>query len=79
MHKLLPDHIDPFRYAEQKLRLVGKTDLKEMQRLGDLLHSQAGEVIVSLDFGVDEQGVTFLKGHLCSFQVFRSTLRMSLS
>ena len=62
--RLLPEHIDPFRYAEQKLRLQGVVSIAGMKRLESLLHHHEGEVVVHLQFGVDEQGLAYIKGHL---------------
>jgi uncharacterized protein len=62
-YKFIPEHIDPFRYAEQNLRLEGAVKIADMQRLSSNLNS-SGEVAVDLQFGVDEQRVTFIKGHL---------------
>ena len=62
--KLLPEHIDPFRYAEQTLTLKGFVSLSDMSRLTGSLSSTAGEVTADLQFGIDEQGLAFIKGHL---------------
>lgn len=67
MEKFIPEHIDPFRYAEQNLHLDGLVKLTDMARLSSNLSSATGNndmVTVNLQFGVDEQGITFLKGHL---------------
>ena len=62
--KLIPEHIDPFRFAEQNLTLDGAVKLADMPRLGINLVSQDALVKARLTFGVDEQRVTFLKGHV---------------
>ena len=62
--KLLPEHIDPYRYAEQALRLSGEAKLTDMHRLESMIGSQEDKASVELHFGVDEQGISFLKGHL---------------
>jgi uncharacterized protein len=62
--RLLPEHIDPFRYAEQKLRLEGIVSLAGMKRLGSLINSHEGEVVVLLQFSIDEQRLPYVKGHL---------------
>lgn len=62
--KFIPEHIDPFRYAEQNLRLDGVVKIADMQRLSSNLSSNEDVVAVNFQFGKDEQGVTFLKGHL---------------
>lgn len=62
--KFLPEHIDPFRFAEQGLGLDGIVKLADMPRLSSLIVNKDGNVSVKLNFGIDEQGVIFLKGHL---------------
>ena len=62
--KIIPEHIDPFRYAEQNLRLDGAVKIADMQRLRSNVNSSGDSVTVDLQFGVDEQGVTFIKGWL---------------
>ena len=62
--KLIPEHIDPFRFAEQNLRLDGIVKIVDMHRLSASLSSNNAPVEVSLQFGVDEQKITYLKGHL---------------
>jgi uncharacterized protein len=63
--KFIPEHIDPFRYADQSLGLSGVVKIADMQRLSANVNpSDDTTVAVDLQFGVDEQGVTFLKGHL---------------
>lgn len=62
--KFIPEHIDPFRYAEQNLHLDGAVKIMDLHRLSSLLDSSDDVVAVDLQFGRDEQGITFLKGHL---------------
>lgn len=62
--KFIPEHIDPFRYAEQSLKLDGAVKVAEMQRLSSSLQPGDELVDVHLEFGKDEQGVTFIKGDL---------------
>ena len=62
--KFIPEHIDPFRFAEQDLRLDGVVKIIDMHRLSASLSADNNPVAVSLEFGRDEQGVAFLKGHL---------------
>lgn len=60
----LPVHIDPLRMAETRRLLQGHVDLAEMARLGDALLGNDGSVAVSLEFGIDEEGIRFMRGHL---------------
>ena len=63
--KIIPEHIDPFRYAEQSLGLEGILHIADMKRLNANVAAKEGSIVrVSLQFGVDEQRVTFLTGHL---------------
>lgn len=62
--KFIPEHIDPFRYAEQSLGLDGMLKIADMQRLSANVMAGDDTVAVKLQFGIDEQGVTFLTGHL---------------
>lgn len=65
--KFIPEHIDPFRYAEQSLCLKGAVNIAEMQRLSATTVCASGDTVaVDLQFGVDEQGITFLKGRLAT-------------
>jgi uncharacterized protein len=66
MDKLIPEHVDPYRYAEQKLGLDGVVKLVDMQRLNATRPSAPeGELAnVNLQFGTDEQGLAYLKGHI---------------
>ncbi len=64
--KFIPEHVDPFRLAEQNLRLDGAVKLIDMHRLNISRPNVSDEerVNVKLHFGVDEQGTTYLKGHV---------------
>lgn len=62
--KIIPEHVDPFRYAEQGLSLDGIVKLTEMQRLAASLMDKNAIVTVNLKFGMDEQKITYLNGHL---------------
>ena len=62
--KLIPEHIDPYRFAEQSLHLDGAVKLADMPRLSAILSASDEKASVQLHFGVDEQGLNFIKGHL---------------
>jgi len=65
MHKdNLPLRVDPFRFADQSLSLSGVLLIKDMPRLCSSLSSDEGDVKVDLIFGVDEEGLRYLKGHM---------------
>lgn len=60
----LPLKIDPFRFADNATRLHGNLAIKEMHRLCTSLASDEGNVEVDINFGTDELGKRFLRGHL---------------
>lgn len=62
--KFIPEHIDPFRYAEQGLHLTGIVKIEDLQRLSSNVSANNDVIKADLQFGVDEQEMTFLKGHL---------------
>ena len=62
---MLPTKIvDPFRSAENAIHLQGILSVKNMERLCSSLNSDSGEVNVSMEFGVDEQEIPFIRGEL---------------
>ncbi len=60
----LPVHIDPLRMAEQGRLLEGQYSIAEMDRLHDSLLDSSGDVAVSLEFGIDAEGIRYMKGRL---------------
>lgn len=62
--KFIPEHIDPFRYADQSLGLSGRVKTEDMKRLSANVSSSDDMVTVDLQFGIDEQKIAYLKGHL---------------
>lgn len=62
--KFIPEHIDPYRFAEQSLSIEGSVKIADMSRLVTSLASNEGNANVQLTFGIDQQGLTFLKGHI---------------
>lgn len=62
--KLIPEHIDPFRYAEQGLQIAGIAKMQDMPRLALTIGLNTDHAKVDLRFGVDEQQITYLKGRL---------------
>lgn len=62
----LPTKIDPIRFAEHAIRLQGVLLLKDMPRLSSSLSSHEGVVNVVFQFGVDEQGIRFLRGEFAT-------------
>jgi uncharacterized protein len=58
----IPIKVDPFRFADNAIRLHGVLQVKDMQRLCGSLHSTEGEVEVNVRFGVDEQGMRYMRG-----------------
>lgn len=62
----LPVHIDPLRMAEAGRLFEGSYSLAEMDRLHDSLLDSSGKVTVSLEFGIDAEGIRYMKGRLQS-------------
>ena len=60
----LPVHIDPLRMAEAGRLFEGGYALEEMDRLHDSLLDGSGKVTVSLEFGIDAEGIRYMKGRL---------------
>lgn len=60
----LPQQVDPFRFAENATRLRGTLSIQNMQRLLTSLYSDEGEVTIVMEFGIDEQKIRFLQGHI---------------
>lgn len=60
----IPDHIDPYRMAEQSQHLSGCLQVSEMPRLANNILPSDAMVEVNLDFNRDEQGVYSLIGQL---------------
>jgi len=60
----IPEYIDPYRSASQHLRVIGIVPKSEMKRLDSTMLLGEPNVDVDLQFGMDEQDITFLKGHL---------------
>lgn len=59
---LLPHKVDPFRFAENEIRLEGTLLIKDMHRLAASVNNDTGKVDVKVNFGVDEQGIHFIRG-----------------
>lgn len=59
---LLPGKVDPFRFADNRVHVQGKLLVKEMSRLCASLNNDAGEVMANVQFGVDEQGMRYMRG-----------------
>ncbi len=68
---LLPQKVDPFRFADNEISLEGVIPIKDMERLSPSLGSDTGQVKVSVAFGVDEQGTRFMRGHYSAHVVLQ--------
>lgn len=60
----LPVQVDPFRFANNAICLQGPLYIKDMQRLVSGLYTSDGAIRVSMEFGVDRQGIHFLRGQI---------------
>ena len=60
----LPVHIDPIRMAETRRLLKGHVPFSELKRLGESLVETGGNVEVSLEFGIDAEGIRYMNGRI---------------
>jgi uncharacterized protein len=58
----LPIYVDAARFAEKAANLHGTLAIKDMPRLVSSLANQEGEVVIDANFGIDTQGIKFIKG-----------------
>lgn len=67
MEKYIPDHVDPYRLAEQGIQLLDqRVKIDDLSRLKVLVLPDDTKISVDLHFGVDEQGLTNLKGKVAT-------------
>lgn len=59
----IPEKVNPYRLAEAKASLHGVVSIKELQRLCTSLADDSGDVLINTSFGIDENGVRYIKGH----------------
>ncbi|MBE0438936.1 MAG: DUF177 domain-containing protein [Gammaproteobacteria bacterium] len=62
MHQKLPKELDPFRLAQNGLKLEGQIPLADLPRLTQSLLSDQGMVDVKMAFDIDEVGTPYMKG-----------------
>jgi len=62
MHQKLPKEIDPFRLAQNGLKLEGLLPLAGLSRLAKYLHNTEGEADIKMDFETDEVGTPYMRG-----------------
>lgn len=60
----LPQYVQPARLAETGGVIRGSLRVAEMSRLAEILHDTEGTVDVDLEFGIDEVGTRYIRGHL---------------
>lgn len=58
----IPVSIDPFRTAQRPVTYAGVILGKQLKRLNDLCAGDCSDVSVSVECGVDLQGIVYLKG-----------------
>src|SRR5438552_479114 len=67
MEKYIPEHVDPYRLADQGISLdQNKVKISDLARLKALALPDDTQILVNLTFGVDEQGITFLRGNVAT-------------
>ncbi len=59
MSQSLPTFIEPLRFAETRRELSGTLGLDRMDRLAESLYDGEGEVVLSLSFDRDRQGIPY--------------------
>jgi len=60
--EILPQKVDPFRFADHATHLQGHLLVEGMLRLRSSLSQVTGDVALQMQFGVDEQRIRFLRG-----------------
>lgn len=60
----LPTQVNPLRLAENAAQLHGYLPIRDMAMLIKSLSDDAGKAEVDLAFGIDEQGVKYVQGHV---------------
>jgi uncharacterized protein len=60
----LPIHVNPGRLAENAVSLRGLFSIAKMDRLKTSLQMPEGDVEVQIHFGVDQQGLRYIKGQM---------------
>lgn len=63
MHQKLPKEIDPFRLAQNGLKLDGQLALATMPRLTKSLLNDEGIVNLKMAFDIDEIGTPYMRGN----------------
>jgi uncharacterized protein len=67
---VLPKSIEPMKLADQHYELSGVLPLTELPRMAEFTLSDQGEVDATLKFGLDEEGIRHVVGHLtCDVKV----------
>jgi uncharacterized protein len=66
MRQQLPREIDPFRLAQNGLKLAGELRVSSLKRLVEYLSDDEGTVNVDMHFDVDETGTPFLRAKFSS-------------
>lgn len=59
----LPNKVDPARCAQNRLKYKGEYAAALMPRLAESAQGIHGDIDVSLDFGIDAQGLRLMTGH----------------
>ena len=67
----LPIHVSATRFAENATQLHGSLSVSAMPRLCSSLFSEAGEVEVAFQFGVDEQKTRFVEAQYATVLVLQ--------
>jgi uncharacterized protein len=60
----LPRQLDPRKFAQQGIEIAGSIELSDLSRLSELLFSKEGGVKADLAFGIGEQRILNVTGHI---------------
>jgi uncharacterized protein len=60
----LPRQLDPRKFAQQGIEISGSVAVDDLSRLGEILPSKEGVVHATLAFGIGEQRILHVVGHI---------------
>ncbi len=64
LSELLPHQVDIRKLVTRRAHIGAQISLTELNRITESLVDKSGDVVVDLDFGVDDQGIKIITGSL---------------
>lgn len=64
LNKILPQHLDPRKFAQQGITLMGEIELRGLPRIAELALPGTSEIRVELAFEVNDQKQRVLRGQI---------------